>query len=289
MPDVFQYLDFRAYLRDYYQEKKASQKAFSHLSFARKAGIASSGFLLHVMKGERNLTRPVALKTANAMGLGKTEKEYFGWLVDYGQAKGPSEKNLAYEKIMSMRHTAKVRQLDDGQYAFYSASLHAVLRELAPLAPAGFPAARLAKLVVPPPSAAETSASLKLLQELGLLYRETDRESAVAGPDGKFVQRDAFIGGTGAPVRKPAITRFQKALLELAGQAWDHFGENEIAMRTATLALSEAGAAAVKAELKACVERILELAQGDAAPADRIFHVNLNFFPATKSLKGLRS
>jgi uncharacterized protein (TIGR02147 family) len=57
--DVFQYLDYRAFLRDYYKEKKAASKTFSYVNFARKAKISSSGFLLHVIKGERNLTGPV--------------------------------------------------------------------------------------------------------------------------------------------------------------------------------------------------------------------------------------
>lgn len=280
MPDVFQYLDFRAYLREYYADKKAASKSFSHLSFARKAGIASSGFLLHVMKGERNLSRPVQLKVAQAMGLGKAEAEYFGWLVDFGQAKSQGEKDLAYGKIMSMRRSAQVKQIEDGQFAFYSDWVHTVLRELAPLAPARFPVSRLAKLVVPPPSASEAAASVKLLLELGLCSRTAD---------GAYVQSDAFVGGSGAPVRKPAITHFQRAMLELAKQAWDHFGENEIAMRTATLSLSEGAAAAVKAELKACSDRVLALAQADNAPADRVYHLNLNFFPMTKELKGLRA
>jgi uncharacterized protein (TIGR02147 family) len=280
MADLLQYLDFRAYLRDYYREKKAASPAFSHQSFARKAGIASSGFLLHVMKGERNLTGPVRFKVAQAMGLGKAEAEYFGWLVDFGQAKSQGEKDLAYGKIMAIRRHAQVRQIEDGQFAFYSDWLHSVLRELAPLAPAKFPVARLAKLVVPPPSAAEAAASLKLLLELRLFSRAAD---------GAFAQRDPFVGGSGAPVRKPAITHFQRAMLELAKQAWDHFGENEIAMRTATLALSEGAAAAAKQELKACLARILDLAQADSAPADRVYHVNLNFFPMTKDLKGLRA
>jgi hypothetical protein len=60
-------------------------------------------------------------------------------------------------------------------------------------------------------------------------------------------------------------------------------------MRTATLALSDATAMAVKAELKSCLGRILALAQADSAPADRVYHLNLNFFPVTKDLKGLRA
>jgi uncharacterized protein (TIGR02147 family) len=134
--------------------------------------------------------------------------------------------------------------------------------------------------VTPAPTTGEVAESLKLLQGLGLLARQ---------PDGAYTQGDAFINASGSPHRKPAITRFQQSTLSLAQEAWDRFGENEISMRTATLALSEATATAVKAELKSCVERILALAQTDEQPADKVFHIKLNFFPMTKNLGGLRS
>ena len=133
MPNVFQYLDYRLFLRDYYQEKKTASKSFSYVNFARKAKISSSGFLLHVIKGERNLTGPVLVNLAQAMGFDRPQTEYFGDLVAFDQAKSQAEKNFRYGKIMSQRRSAQVKQLEDSQYAFYSDWHHSVIRELAPL------------------------------------------------------------------------------------------------------------------------------------------------------------
>jgi uncharacterized protein (TIGR02147 family) len=77
MPDIYQYIDYRAYLRDYFAESKKSNPAFSHMFFAKKAGINSSGFVHLAMNGKRNLTKPVLLKIARAIGLNAEQTEYF--------------------------------------------------------------------------------------------------------------------------------------------------------------------------------------------------------------------
>jgi uncharacterized protein (TIGR02147 family) len=107
MPDVFEYVGYREFLRDYYREKKAASKGFSFQNFARKAKIGSSGFLLHVMKGERNLSGPVLLNVAQAMGLDKAQTECFGNLVAFDQARTQAERNFHYDRIMAQRRTAR--------------------------------------------------------------------------------------------------------------------------------------------------------------------------------------
>lgn len=65
---LYQSTDYRAFLREYFQEQKRARKAFSHRYFARLAGFESSGFLAHVMAGERNLTETSIRKICKAMG-----------------------------------------------------------------------------------------------------------------------------------------------------------------------------------------------------------------------------
>lgn len=40
----------------------------------------------------------------------------------------------------------------------------------------------------------------------------------------------------------------------------------------------------MRAELKSCVARLLALAESDAGPSARVYHVNLNFFPVSKTV-----
>lgn len=52
-PDVFEYLDYRAFLRDYYAERKQS-RGLSFRSFSKRAGLGSPNYLKLVMEGARS-------------------------------------------------------------------------------------------------------------------------------------------------------------------------------------------------------------------------------------------
>ncbi len=275
MPYIYRFTSYREFLLEYYREKKSRVKSFSYQVFAQKAKIGSSGFLLHVIKGERNLTKTVLIKVAQAMGLDRMETEYFEDLVSYDQAKTQAEKNFYYGKMMAARQSVQVRSLDDYQYAFYSEWYHSVIRELVPMLPKGHASAAIGKCVVPGITGTQVKKSLVLLEKLGILKLD------VAG---QYVQSEAFISGTGAPSRKVAITKFQQAMLGIASQAWDNFPENEISMLTSTLSVSQETAANIRAEIRDFNKKLLSLAKADSKPSDQVFHLNMNFFPITKNI-----
>ena len=75
--NIFEYLDYRAYLRDFYAQQKGKSAAFSHRAFSRRAGLRSSNYLSLIMKGERDLSSEMAPRFAKACGLAKGEADFF--------------------------------------------------------------------------------------------------------------------------------------------------------------------------------------------------------------------
>ena len=53
--DIFQFLDYRTYLRAFYDAEKASSSTFSYRAFSMRAGLASPNHLKRIMDGERSL------------------------------------------------------------------------------------------------------------------------------------------------------------------------------------------------------------------------------------------
>ena len=45
MINIFEYQNYRLYLKDYYQEQKSTKKYFSYRYFSKKAGINAPAFL----------------------------------------------------------------------------------------------------------------------------------------------------------------------------------------------------------------------------------------------------
>src|SRR5690349_5207588 len=66
---VYEYLDYRAFLRDHYAAKKAASRAFSYRSFSKRAGVSSPNYLKLVIEGKRNLSGKMAERFALACGL----------------------------------------------------------------------------------------------------------------------------------------------------------------------------------------------------------------------------
>jgi uncharacterized protein (TIGR02147 family) len=275
MPDIYHYTDYRAFLRDYFTGQKAKKPSFGHELFASRAGIKSTGFILHVMKGQRNLTRPVALGIARAMGLTAAQTEYFEDLVSFGQAKLQSDREYYLERIAAKRKSVKSEALDDRQYEFYSAWHHSVIRELITILNRNSDPAMLARLLVPAITARQAKESLELQAELGILKKRRN---------GRYSQAKPFVSG-GGPVRSIAVVKFQKEMLEHAKGAWDRFKAEEATMHTATLCMSGDLVDTIRQEIRNFKERLIELVGNEKKKPERVFHLNINLFPVTKSLR----
>jgi uncharacterized protein (TIGR02147 family) len=276
MPDIYQYTDYRAFLRDYFAEQKAARPGFSHQYFARRAGIKSTGFVLHVIKGERNLTRPVMLGIARAIGFNPKQTGYFEDLVSFCQAKNQNEREYYFNRVSALRKKIRVSALDDKQYAFYSEWHHAVLRELVNIMCDETSAAAFAKTLIPPIDPKQAKQSLSLMEELGVLKKDHS---------GKYRQAEQFISG-GGQVRSTAIVAYQKEMLEQAKRAWDRFSTDETTMHTVTLCMSEGLLERVRQEVRDFKERLLDMAGSEEKNPERVYHLNINLFPVTKAIQG---
>ena len=56
LPDLFAYLDYRKFLRDYCAAKRAKNTWFSYRYLSGKVGIKSGGFFSWVLQGKRNIS-----------------------------------------------------------------------------------------------------------------------------------------------------------------------------------------------------------------------------------------
>lgn len=100
--DIYSYLDYRDFCRDYYRTQKAANVRFSFRTFARKASVASS-YLKHVIDGTRNLSPEMSIKFGHGMDLSAREIDYFENLVRFSQAAALEEKTLYFERLRRKR------------------------------------------------------------------------------------------------------------------------------------------------------------------------------------------
>lgn len=274
-PDIFEYLDYRLYLKDAFEALKAAAPRLSYRSFAAHAGFTSPNFLQQVIKGTRPLNSTHLVAAAKAFKLNKQETEFFQYLVGYGQARSADEKNLFYQKVLRNKRYVSIRTLDKRQYDFFSQWYVPVVRELL-VHPDGMgDSAWIADRIFPRVSVSQVEKAKELLLQLGLARREEE--------GGRWLIVDAVVR-TESEATNLAFRNYHMSAIQLAHDAVKQFPPTERDIRSVTIGLTEAGYADLKARMEMVWKDVLEFA-GSQREVDRVYQVNLQVFPLVKERK----
>jgi len=275
MKSVFEYMNFRDFLRDYYKEKKAGQPYFSYRLFSEKAGFKSPNFLKLVIDGKRNLTKDSVFKFCKAMRLNKKECDYFENLVFFGQSKTLDEKNAYLSNIMKHRNRKDPRRIEQSELAYYSEWYHPVVRELVAAVDFGGDFGKLARALIPSITAQEAERSVKLLSDLGFI--ESDNKN------GGYRKTSAFLT-TGSVVKSVGVANFHRLMMTLGEQAIERFGVSDRDIECLTVGVSEQTYRCMIDRAHEFLMEMMKLA-GDDAKNERIVQMNVQVFPLSKLLK----
>ena len=269
--DVFAYLDYRAYLRDYYNARKAAGRGFSYRSFSRRAGLKSPNYLKLVVDGERNLSDEMAERFAQACGLKDDEVRYFVDLVAFGQATTLSERNQHYARLTGFQRYRNAHRLDLAHAAYYSAWYMPAIRELAMRADFRADPNWIAAQLLPPIAPSEAARALETLLELGLLVREAN---------GDVHQADALLS-TGPETRGLHIASYHRAMMQRAMESIDLVPAHERDISSLTLCLGDAGLRAFKERVQRFRKELLELSALETKP-EQVVQINFQLFPLSR-------
>lgn len=103
MDSIYEYRDYRNYLRDYYESRKKRSSGFSYRVFAKHAGLSSPMHLRMVITGERNLSDSTASKFVKGLRLKEDEARYFRELVQFAQESDPDIRAQTWKRIERTR------------------------------------------------------------------------------------------------------------------------------------------------------------------------------------------
>jgi uncharacterized protein (TIGR02147 family) len=269
--DVFAYLDYRAFLRDYYVARKASGRAFSYRSFSRRAGLSSPNYLKLVIDGERNLSAHMALRFAEACGLKGDDERYFVDLVAFGQAASLSERSRHYARLTGFQRYRQAHKLDLAHAAYYSAWYMPAIRELAARSDWTPQPDWIARQLRPAITASEAKRALVTLLELGLLVEHAD---------GSIKQQDALLS-TGPETRGLHIASYHRAMTQRAMDSIDELPPSERDISSLTLCLGRDGVRAFKERIQRFRKELLELSAHEADP-EQVVQINFQLFPLSR-------
>lgn len=266
---VYDFLDYRAYLRAYYEAAKRGQRGFSFRSFSKLAGLRSPNFLKLVMEGERNLGADSISRFSAALALEAPEAEFFADLVAFNQAASLAEKNRAFERLSASRRFRAARRIDGDLFAYLSHWYNPAIRELAARADFSEDPRWIASQVRPKISAAEAAEAMKLLLSLGLLVRDPENGRVLRGEPTLTTEHE---------VRSLGAAAFHRQMIERAAESMETVPAALRDLAAMTVCISPKTAAAVKERIHQFRESLTELCDSDAEGAV-VYQLNVQWFP----------
>ena len=270
MSSVYDYLNYREFLRDWFAEKKATNPSFSHRLFARLAGFKTSNFLHLVMTGKRNLTRDSIAKVTRALKLRRREKEYFEHLVLFSQATAMREKNRHLSELTRLRKAVSYREINRDLHDYIANWVNPVVRELACMVDNPDDPETLAQRIAFHTTPGTVAGALRLLQRLGMLVRN---------PDGTFRQADPLLS-TGPGTAAVAAAQYHQGAIARASEALERFPPSEREIVGLTIGVSRKTFEKVRRRMWELRQEVLSMA--DDPDAEKVYQLNIQLFPLTR-------
>jgi uncharacterized protein (TIGR02147 family) len=271
--DVFRYLDYRAYLADYYRAKKG--RGFSYRAFSRAAGLGAPNYLKLVIAGQRNLTAPMAVRFAAACGLGGEAAQYFAELVAFNQARTVEQRNQSYARLLAFSRYRRGHKLALAQSAYHSTWYLPALRELVASARFCEDPEWLAELLWPKIKPSDVRQALDTLVELGLLDRD---------PHGRLRQRDAVVS-TGPETVSMHIANYHAEMMRRATAAMELVPAPSRDVSALTFCVGPDGLARLKQRIQEFRRELIEMVEAES-DRSQVVQLNLQLFPLTRPMTG---
>lgn len=268
MADLFKYLDYRHFLKDYYREQKERKgSAFSFRSFARLAGLSSPNFLQLVMEGKRNLGPDGIRSFTKALKLNKEEASYFENLVHFNQCATDGERNEWYKRLSTSKRYREIRELEKDTFVYFSRWYYAAVRELVLLPDFQEDPDWIARKLSPPITVKEAATALELLQKLGFVTRDKN---------GRLTQSEKNIT-TAREVMSLAVSNFHRQMIQRAGESIERTPSAHRDISALTLALSQEKFKEAKRRIQEFRRELNVLLSEDGSP-DAIYQINFQMF-----------
>lgn len=273
---IFDYMDYRKYLSDYYTHMKRTTSFFSHRYFAQKAEIRSPNFLKNVMEGKKNLTKESVLKFAKALGLRKKEVEYFENMVFFDQSKTSDKKQYYYDRMKLFSKNVVRATIEGERIAYFSKWYHCMVRELIVIRDYQDNWIKLAGDLRPKTTPAQARKSVELLCKLGLIEKKSD---------GTYIQTAKNVTAGNKPFDIMIIRNYHKQALENAKKSLDSFPVNVRNCTSLVMSLTEETYKDIVEEIDEFRNRITLIANKSKG-SDRVYKLAIQLFPGSSIKKG---
>lgn len=272
-PNVFEYTNYRKFLKDSYNHLKKTKEKFSYRWFAARAGFSSSSFLYLIIEGDRNLSKDYVPKFSEVLGLTKKERQYFDALVSFNQAKSPEAKKYYLELMYNLRKYKAGTPLADGQYEYLSRWYHPVIRELISMPDFREDPEWIKERLLGKVTPRQVEDAIETLLQIGLLKRNASGHLEPATAN--IVTEDE--------VMNTAALAFHQQMIAFANEIMSTLDAGKREVSGITMALSQKQFMEIKIRIKEFENEIASYLVNNPDTPDKVYQLHYMLFPLTTS------
>jgi uncharacterized protein (TIGR02147 family) len=265
MLKIFQYDDYRSFLKDAYEEQRKLDPAFSHRGIGKRGGF-DPGLFSKVISGQRNISSKMIPRFVEAFSLGEREAAYFSVLVRLNQARLISQKKKLLDELLRFK-MRKVKVVNELQAGFYSEWYHSAVRELLNVYPRATPDF-ISRIIRPEVSAAKVRKSIDLLIDLGMIKKNKSGEFELCSQ----------MQTTGATFKNIEVNHFLKESIRLSLDVQDRFKSDEYNLSSVSFSISDQRYPELVQRIRDFRKSMMEFIEEDKQ-AERAYQMNIQLFP----------
>lgn len=272
--NLFEYDDYRLFLKDWFQLKKKEKSSYSLKAFSNQAGFSSPNVLKQVMDGHRNLSKESIEKFSKGLKLDSLESAYFEQLVLYKQSQSKVDKEKYQIKLFRLKQCHFIEPIPEDKYSIYSEWYHLVVRELVISKDYNDKAEWISKKLRGRVSLEDVTQSIQILEENGLIKRNKS---------GRWEQTNPLTS-TGNQVDAKIFVRFHQLLFEVMRSYLQYYDSqkkyDKLDISSLILGVPLNRIDEIKKKIQNFRKEILELVADDASP-EEVLLLNMQMIPLT--------
>jgi uncharacterized protein (TIGR02147 family) len=268
MPEIFDYNDYRVFLKDHYEEEKKVKTFFSYRYISSKTGL-NPGLLIRIMQGKVHLPLKYIPIYADFYKFYGKRREYWHELVLFGRAKLDSEVYMRFERLQTIRGVHLARLVQD-QMLYLNEWRHNAIRSLLGISALSSPEQfeLIGQQLTPQCTTKQVAESIELLERLGMIGQDEN---------GVWQVSNVFITAGGESQKKD-VRVFQTQVMQLGIESLERHAPPDRDISTVTVTLNRMDLPVLKERIQAFRQEVFRLStEGDND--DMVLQLNIQLFP----------
>jgi uncharacterized protein (TIGR02147 family) len=278
MKDIFEYLDYREFLRDFYEEKKSRNYFYSYRYMAQKVGIDHS-LLVKVFLGKRHISSAMIPRFVQLCGLSGKKEGFFEALVNFGKAKNDNQSKIFLERMMSLKSVSS-KKIEAGQYEYFQKWYYSAIRSLLDTCSFGDDYKAIGDKLNPSIQPREVKRAIALLRDLGFIRKDKQ---------GIWRVTETHLS-IGEQWRSHAVKAYQKTTIELSAGSLDRDPPASRDISSLTLSVDKECFDDVREMVRQLRETVKKRVDDMGPnPRDRVYQLNMQLIPLTKPVSNKKN